>query len=185
MSPTLSLLSVSSIFIVFLVLNSFHGVNGDLISDVCTKASTSDPQLKNDFCVASLSANPASKDADLLRLGEISIQTCLQNVTSIYSYMDKIVFGDGKGKQDPKPYYPFNSCVRMYAGAIDFIRIADAKFKIKDYSTTDTILNAALNAPTECEHRFKKSGLVSSFAKQNEDFVQLARISLAITRMVK
>ncbi|KAI3934805.1 hypothetical protein MKW98_026213 [Papaver atlanticum] len=169
MSPTLSLLSLSSIFIVFLVLNSFHGVNGDFI------ASTSDPQLKYDFCVASLSENPASKDADILRLGEISLETCQQKVTSIHSLLFKIVYTEGKGKQDPKPYYPLNSC----------LGIAIYHFKIKDYNTTDTMLTVASGTPTECENRFKESGLASPFTKENGDFFQLTRISLSITHMVK
>ncbi|XP_026379662.1 putative invertase inhibitor [Papaver somniferum] len=160
-------------------------VNGDLIGDICKKASTSDPQLKYDFYVASLSENPASKDADILRLGEISLQTCQQNATSMDCLLVKLVFTEGKGKQDPKPYYPLKSCLGMYGGAIGFTNSAVYHFKIKDYNTTDTMLSAALVAPTECENRYKDSGLACPFTKENGVFFQLIRISLAIIHMVK
>ncbi|XP_026383099.1 putative invertase inhibitor [Papaver somniferum] len=185
MSQTFSLISVSSIFIGFLVLNSLYGANGNIIRDVCKNAVTSDPDLKYGFCVASLSENPKSKDADLLGIGEISLQICLQNVTSIESYLDKIAFGVGKGKQNPKQYYPLNTCLGMYGSAIRFINMAITNFKEKDYYAADKVLSAASGAPTECEHRYKQSGLDSPFTKENSDFFQLTRTSLAITNMVK
>ncbi|KAI3955974.1 hypothetical protein MKW98_006334 [Papaver atlanticum] len=48
------------IFIVLLVLNSFHGVYGDLINDVCKEASKQPDLSTYDFCVASFSSNPAN-----------------------------------------------------------------------------------------------------------------------------
>ncbi|KAI3955975.1 hypothetical protein MKW98_006335 [Papaver atlanticum] len=62
-----SVLSLFSIFIVFLVvLNSFHGVYGDLISHVCKEASTYPDFATYDFCVASLLAHPAKLYSDAI-----------------------------------------------------------------------------------------------------------------------
>ncbi|XP_026405858.1 putative invertase inhibitor [Papaver somniferum] len=187
MNQAFSLLSLSSIFIIFLVLNSFHdGVNGDLISNVCKNASTTDPNLKYDFCVASLSANPASKNAhDLLRLGLISMKTCLQKATSIHSYIAKMLKG-GKGEPAAKPC--LEDCLNSYTDAIRSVQKAAASFKIKDYNSANIQMSAAMDASTSCEDGFKEvvvgQDLTSPLAKQDGDFFQLAGISLAITRMV-
>ncbi|KAI3873912.1 hypothetical protein MKW98_001561 [Papaver atlanticum] len=187
MSPTFSSLSLSSIFIVFLFLNIFsnHGANGDLISDVCKYASTSDPQLKYEFCIGSLLENPASKDAhDLLGLGEISMQACLQNATSIQSYIDKIL-SDGKQGPEPKTFiHPIKYCFMAYGVGHDFIHLAIAAFQIKDYSEANIWMGNAMGVATECEKNFKKRGMTSLLTKQDDDFVQLTKISLGIIRTV-
>ncbi|KAI3873915.1 hypothetical protein MKW98_001564 [Papaver atlanticum] len=187
MSPTFSSPSLSSIFIVFLFLNTFsnHGANGDLISDVCKYASTSDPQLKYEFCIGSLLENPASKDAhDLLKLGEISMQACLQNATSIQAYIDKML-SEGKQGPDPKPYlHPIKFCFLEYGVCHDFVNLAIEGFRVKDYSKANKWMGIAMGVPTECEKGFKKRGMPSSLTKQDDDFVQLTKISLGIIRMV-
>ncbi|KAI3834755.1 hypothetical protein MKX03_003482 [Papaver bracteatum] len=186
MNQSFSLLSLSSIFIVFLVLNSFgHGVNGDLVSDLCKNASTSDPQLKYDFCVASLSANPASKNVhDLLELGIISMQICLQNATSVHSYILQIL---KDGKQVPAAKPCLENCLDLYSDALDSIPEAMQYFKDKDYSSANIEMSAAMDASVTCEDGFKEvlsQYLISPLTKQDGDFSQLTAISLAITNMV-
>ncbi|KAI3858679.1 hypothetical protein MKX03_027382 [Papaver bracteatum] len=177
------LFSFSAIFIVFLVLNSFHhGVNGDLISDLCKNASTSDPQLKYDFCVASLSANPASKHAhDLAELGVISMRTCLKKATSIHSYMAKIL---KRGKEKPAEQQWLERCLQLYSSAIDGVQKAIASFKIKDYSSANIEITTAMDSSVSCEELFKENfgqDLTSPLAKQDGEFYQLTEISLDIT----
>ncbi|MCL7034758.1 hypothetical protein MKW94_021090 [Papaver nudicaule] len=187
MSLSFVLPSLSSIFIVFLVFN-FHCINGELIGDVCKKASTpvTDPQLTYNFCVTSLSANPASKDADLLGLGEISMQTCLGNAIFIHSYIDEIL-KDGKEIPTAKPSLEY--CLNLYSDAIRSIQKAKnlgGLFKNKDYSSVNTHMSAAMDASTSSEDGFKEvsQGLTSPLTKQDGDFFQLTGISLTITRMI-
>ncbi|RZC57058.1 hypothetical protein C5167_004359 [Papaver somniferum] len=180
------LLSLSSIFIVFLVLNSFgHGANGDLISILCKNASTRDPQLKYDFCVASLSANPASKPArDLVELGVISMRTCLKKARSIHSYIAQIL-EDGKEVPAAKPC--LEDCLDLYSDAPDSIPKAVQYFKDKDYSSANIEMSAAMDASVTCEDGFTEvvsQHLISPLTKQDGDFFQLTAISLAITNMV-
>ncbi|MCL7047266.1 hypothetical protein MKW94_016252 [Papaver nudicaule] len=184
MNPSLSLF-LSSIFI-FLVLH-FHGVNGDLISHVCKNASTpiDYPQLTYDFCVASLSENPASKHAHLSGLGVISMQKCLQNATSIHSHIIQIL-KDGKEAPVAKPYISY--CLDRYSEAITAVQKATASFKIRDYSGANTQMTAAMDASYWCEHSFhdllqEDYELTSPLTKQNDDFFRLSGISLAITNM--
>ncbi|KAI3920599.1 hypothetical protein MKW98_020500 [Papaver atlanticum] len=187
MTVSFPLLSLSSsIFVVFLVLNSFgHGANVDLISDLCKNASTSDPQLKYDFCVASLSANPASKNAhDLLELGIISMQICLQNATSVHSYIAQIL---EDGKQVPAAKPCLEDCLDLYSDALDSIPKAMQYFMDKDYSSANIEMSAAMDASVTCEDGFKEvvsQHLISPLTKQDGDFFQLTAISLAITNMV-
>ncbi|XP_026457208.1 putative invertase inhibitor [Papaver somniferum] len=139
--PTFSSLALFPIFIIFL-LGSFnnHCVNGDLIVDVCKSASKSDPGLKYDFCVASLVGNPASKDADLLGLGEISLQKYLQNATSILSNIYKILEGRKQGP-DPKSYArPLESCFLEYGVIINFVKVATEGFEAKDYGKANNLM---------------------------------------------
>ncbi|RZC72560.1 hypothetical protein C5167_048046 [Papaver somniferum] len=183
MNLSFPLPSLSSIIVVFLVLNSFdYGVNGDIVSDFCKNASTRDPQLKYDFCVASLSANPASKNAhDLLELGIISMQICLQNATSIHSYIAQIL-KDGKGELAAKPC--LEDCLDLYEDALDSIPNAMQYFKAKDYSSSNIQMSAAMDASVTCEDVFKEFDLTSPLTKQDGDFFQLTAISLTITNMV-
>ncbi|KAI3920183.1 hypothetical protein MKX01_017840 [Papaver californicum] len=183
MNQLFSLLSLSSILIFFLVLNSFdHGVNGDLINDFCKNASTTDPNLKYDFCVASLSANPASKHAhDLFGLGVISMQTCLQNATSIHSYVAQVL---KHGKEEPAAKPCLENCLGLYSDAIGSIQKSITSFKIKDYGSASIQMSAAMDASTSCEDGFSQD-LTSPLTKQDGDFFQLTAISLAIISMAK
>ncbi|XP_026405857.1 putative invertase inhibitor [Papaver somniferum] len=172
----------STIFIVFLVLNSFHdGVNGDLVSDVCKKASKTDPK-KHHFCVTSLSANPASKHArDLSDLGLISMRTCLRKATSIHSYIAKNL---KQGKENPTEKQWFQRCLELYSSAIDGVQKAIESFKIKDYSSANIEITTAKDSSVTCEDLFKENfgpDLTSPLAKQDGEFSQLTEISLDIT----
>lgn len=132
------------------------------------------------------------------------MQTCLQNATSIHSYIGKI-FKDGKTRPDIKPIITF--CLDNYSDAIRSVQKATASFKSKDYRSANTQLNVALDDSLMCEYGFKEVLLgdspvispltkqkqngdldlpvVSPFTKQNGDMFQLARISIAITNMVQ
>ncbi|MCL7021755.1 hypothetical protein MKW94_005745 [Papaver nudicaule] len=175
--------SLFSLFIVFLVLN-FHGVvvNGDLISDVCKNASAIrsqiSPNIKYDFCVASLSSNPASKHADLLGLGKISMETCLTNATSICSYIAKML----KEKREQPVKHALEDCLTMYSGALDNIHHAIASYEKKDYKKANIFITGTDSYSDICEAGFK--GLTSPLTKQSGDFSQLVAISVAITGMV-
>ncbi|KAI3974923.1 hypothetical protein MKX01_005034 [Papaver californicum] len=184
MNQSFSLLSLYSILIVFLVLNSFdHGVNGDLISGFCKNASATDPILKYDFCVASLSANPASKHAhDLFELGVISMQTCIKNAKSIHSYVAQIL---KHGKEGRVAKRCLDDCLELYSDAIDSVQEAIASFKIKDYDSANIQMSAALTDSTTCEDGFTEFRMTSPFTKQHGDFFQLTAISLDIISMVK
>ncbi|MCL7047226.1 hypothetical protein MKW94_023835 [Papaver nudicaule] len=185
MSPSFSF---SSIFIVFLVLN-FHAVNGDLISDVCNKASaapiTKSPSalaVPYDFCVASLSANPASKDADLMGLGAISLEKCAENAESVDNDISQLL-RTGKAEQEAKPI--LHACSLYNYGPADrAVRQAMEDFKNKDYGNAEMKLKSALPAPLLCEERFTEGGVASPLTKQNGDFYRLTSISLAITDMI-
>ncbi|KAI3850966.1 hypothetical protein MKX03_036446 [Papaver bracteatum] len=179
MNPLSSLLSISSILLVFLILNP-HGINGDLISDFCKDASKDDPYLKYDFCVASLLANPASRDADLLGLGVISMRMCLENATSIHFYIDHIL-KDGKG--EPAAKQCVKVCSQVYSDALDSIQSAIASFKSKDYDLANMHINSAMNAAFDCERGFTELGqnATSTLIKLDADYVQLTVIPLTIT----
>ncbi|MCL7025782.1 hypothetical protein MKW94_015299 [Papaver nudicaule] len=185
MSRSFSLLSL---FIVFLVLD-FHGVHGDLISDVCKNASTikiispidnyTFSDVNYDFCVASFSTNPASKGADLLGLGKISLETCLTNVTSIHSYVaDQIL----NGKQEPPVKLLLEDCYVLYTDTLKCIQIAIEGFEQKDYARAHEWLEFADIETSQCEDRIK--GL-TPLTKQSDDFRRLIAISFAIVPKAK
>ncbi|KAI3832340.1 hypothetical protein MKX03_034657 [Papaver bracteatum] len=182
--------SLPSFFIVFLVL-SFHSVNGDLISDVCKNASKNTRpvfvfKVEYDFCVATLSANPKSKDADLRGLGVISMQTCLQNATSVHSYIGQLL---KDRKTQPIAKSSIRGCLYEYKDAIRSVQKATASFKTKDYGSANIQISAAMQDSIFCEYEFEEVllglALPSPLTKQNGDFFQLTGISLAITNMVK
>ncbi|OUZ99186.1 Pectinesterase inhibitor domain [Macleaya cordata] len=184
MSQSFSL-SLSTFFFLSLLLN-FHGsVNGDdIVSDTCKKAAASDPQLKFDFCVSSLQANPKSKIADLLGLGVISMELSSSNATYIRSYIGKLL-KDGQGV-DPRAKKNLQDCLELYSNAIVDVQYAIIALKARDFMEANTQMSAAMDASTTCEDGFKEDkGLVSPLAKEDNDFFQLTAISLAITNLVK
>ncbi|OUZ99185.1 Pectinesterase inhibitor domain [Macleaya cordata] len=165
---------------------NFHiGVNGDdIISDTCQKAAASDPNLKYDFCVSSLQANPKSKTADLLGLGVISMELSSSNATYISSYIGKLL-KDGQGV-DPKAKKYLQDCLELYSDAIVDVQDAIKALNARDFMQANTQMSAAMDASTTCEEGFKEEkGLVSPLAKEDNDFFQLTAISLAITNLVK
>ncbi|KAI3858680.1 hypothetical protein MKX03_027383 [Papaver bracteatum] len=100
------------------------------------------------------------------------MKTCLQQETSIHSYIAKILKG-GEGEPAANPC--LKDCLNLYSDDVH-------------YSSANIQMTAAMNASTNCEDGFKEvvvgRDLTSPLAKQDGDFFQLAGISLAITHMV-
>ncbi|KAI3904876.1 hypothetical protein MKW92_037595 [Papaver armeniacum] len=113
------------------------------------------------------------------------MKTCLRKATSIHSYIATILKG-GKGEPAAKPC--LEDCLNLYSDAIRSVQKAVASFKIKDYSSANIQMSAAMDASTNCEDGFQEvvvgQDLTSPLAKQDGDFFQLAGISLAITHMI-
>ncbi|KAI3834610.1 hypothetical protein MKX03_029135 [Papaver bracteatum] len=170
MNLSLPLLSMSSIFVVFLVLNSFgHTANGELISDVCKNASRSDPQIKYDFF--------------LLHLFQQTLQVKILMICwNLESYQCNIY-----GKEVPITKPCLEDCLDLYSDALDSIPKAMQYFKDKDYSSANIAMSAAMDASVTCEDGFKEGvcqHLISPLSKQDGEFFQLTAISLTITNMI-
>ncbi|KAL5551241.1 hypothetical protein UlMin_001417 [Ulmus minor] len=170
------------LFLVFVLQFCTLGLS-DLIQDSCKKASDSDPNITNNFCVSTLEANPKSQTATTIEeLALNAIDVTISNGTSISSAISNLLKNP---TLDPFVKTCLQDCSDLYSDAVDSLNDAEAAFKNKDLGTAKTYTSAAMDAPSSCEDGFKeKKGVVSPLTKDNNLFFQLAAISLAFTNMV-
>ncbi|OMO93084.1 Pectinesterase inhibitor [Corchorus olitorius] len=147
------------LFLAFLFL-LIVSVRSDIIKDSCDEAAKGDPNMKSDFCVATI-ANATATGSTVSKL--------LQN-TSLDKFTRSCL----------------EACSELYSNAGSDLQSGGEAFKSKDFGTAKFDLSAAIVAPVTCEDGFKeKQGLVSPLTKENENMRQLAVIPLAFIDMVK
>ncbi|OMO93086.1 Pectinesterase inhibitor [Corchorus olitorius] len=170
-------------FLTFLFL-LIVSVRSDIIQDSCDEAAKGDPNVKSDFCVASLRANPKSKTAATTEdLVPIAIENAIANATATSSTISKLL---QKTSLDKFTRSCLEDCSELYSEAGSNLQSGGEAFKSKDYGTANADISAALDAPDTCEDGFKeKQGLVSPLTKENENMFQLTVIPLAFINMVK
>ncbi|KAI3894577.1 hypothetical protein MKX03_020686 [Papaver bracteatum] len=177
--------SSSLFFLVLLLVLNFHRVvaaNGDVISDACKNASTTDSMLTYDFCVSALESNPKSKTSDLFGLGVISMELCANNATNLIPYIGKLL-EDGKKERFVKQ--ALDTCLEIYTDATRCAEDAITAFKNKDYFDAIEQINGADDYSAACEDGFNERNLTFPLRKQVDDFRKLVDISIAIIQLVE
>ncbi|KAF8379145.1 hypothetical protein HHK36_028574 [Tetracentron sinense] len=182
MRPSISFLPLP-LFLFFLI--SFHGATArgiDLIHKTCRKSAKKDPNLRFDFCVTSLEADPKSHCADLQELGVISMELALANATHTRSHAKKLL---KHKKLDPYTKACLHDCFDLYSDAIPTLKQAIKDYNSKRYFDANIKMSSAMDDASTCEEGFKeKKGVVSPLTKRNNNMFQLSAIALSIINMV-
>ncbi|OVA20299.1 Pectinesterase inhibitor domain [Macleaya cordata] len=173
---------VSSSFALIVLIFFSHGVNGiDLVRGTCKRVAKTNPKLYYPFCVRSFGANIRSKTADLAGLGIISTDLAISNAKFIKLYAKNMLKDQQKGDGGKA----LQDCLEVFTDAIPQLNEVKQAFLSKDYSTANIKMSAAMDASSTCEDGLKEKNItVPSFTKKNEEFSQLAAITLAITNLV-
>ncbi|KAK7346801.1 hypothetical protein VNO80_21324 [Phaseolus coccineus] len=177
----------SFLLVCFIFIFLFQSSNSsNLISQSCKKASKNDPNLRYDFCVASLkdaSSKLQPAPTNLEGLAGIAIQLTKSNGTNTVSMISKLL----KEKSfDEYAKVCLRDCYDLYSDSLSDLDDAVVAFKSKDLDTAATRLSASLDNSVTCEDQFKeKKGETSPLTKENQVYFQLNVISLAFIQMLR
>ncbi|KAJ0242642.1 Pectinesterase inhibitor domain-containing protein [Hirschfeldia incana] len=169
------------VVIIFLFLNCFATAQ-TLIRDSCKTAAAKDPNLKYDFCVQSLEADPQSKSAtSLTGLVLASTNNAASKTTNVKGIVETIL----KNKKYPPGTEPaLRTCVKLYDDANNSLNKALMNVKSCDYRSASVHLSAALDDPGTCEDGFKEKHGISPVTNENKVLFQKILIPLSFTNML-
>ncbi|XVF52426.1 hypothetical protein PTKIN_Ptkin05aG0017000 [Pterospermum kingtungense] len=159
-------------------------VSSNIIQDSCQEAAKGNANIKVDFCVASLQANPSSKAATSLEaLVPITIDLAISNAESISSKVSKLL--ENK-RLDKNTKSCLETCLKLYSDVPSDLETAAQAVKSKDYGKANSYISATMDAPDTCEEGFKeKDGLESPLTLENNNFFQSTAMPLAFMKMLK
>ncbi|KAK7386300.1 hypothetical protein VNO78_26440 [Psophocarpus tetragonolobus] len=174
------------IVIFFVILFQCSNCSNLIITQSCREASKNDPNLRYDFCVATLedgSSKCHPPPTNLEGLVGLSIQLTKSNGTNMVSVIRELL----KNKTfDEYAKACLRDCFNLYSDSLLSLDDAVVAFKSKDLDTANIKLSAALDCPVTCEDQFKdKKGEASPLAKENSLYFQLNVISLAFIQMFR
>jgi pectinesterase inhibitor-like protein len=154
-----------------------HFIDASSVTDACTKAATSSPNINRDFCVASLQADQKSGSANIVGFAQIATGLTSKNATSTKAKVQNLVANPGNGKNNIKR--ELSTCLDLYS-EIDHLSDAASAISSFRYDDAKTYLSAALDAPGDCEDVFSKKGTSSVLSKENANARQLSAIAVAL-----
>jgi pectinesterase inhibitor-like protein len=155
-----------------------HFIDAYSVTDACTKAATSSPNINQDFCVASLQADQKSGSANIVGLAQIATGLTSKNATSTKAKVQNLVANPGNGKNNIKR--ELSTCLDLYSEMIDHLSDAASAISSFRYDDAKTYLSAALDAPGDCEDVFSEKGTSSVLSKENANARQLSAIAVAL-----
>lgn len=166
-------------FLVSLFVSQQGLVQGtDMVTNTCTRAARSNPEVSYDFCVAYLQANPRSRRADLGGLGLMSLELASAYAAHTNYHLKELIHETGL---DSFKIRCLKGCFNFYTKAIDKLRDTENAFKSGRYSDVNEWVNSVIEGLDICEEGFSGGDLVSPLTEENKDLSQLCSIALAIT----
>ncbi|CAK7356222.1 unnamed protein product [Dovyalis caffra] len=165
---------------VFLLFRCSLNLNN--LHHYCYEAANSDPNLSNDFCVASLEANPKSNNASLEELVEISTKLAISNVTNISYYISQLLNAKSIDKYTAGA---LQDCLELYSDANSTLHDFILDLKSKAYFKANVDVSTAMDSSSTCENGFKeRTGAVFPSTKENDTFFPLTAIIIAFINML-
>ncbi|XP_006648205.2 putative invertase inhibitor [Oryza brachyantha] len=143
----------------------------------CRSASETHHGVAYDHCVASLAADPRSKEAGSLQgLAMLATRMAIDHAASTEAKIDDLADLE---PEDARARY--NHCLDQYGGAADLLRDALDNLKVRIYGTAMEQLSAALGAAESCEDAWKDDQINVPVAAHDREYGRMAHIALGFT----
>lgn len=124
------------------------------VEEACRGASETHAGVDYDHCMASLGADPRSKEAgnnNMHGLAMLATKMAIDHAASTESKIDDLAELDTQEARRAR----FNHCLEQYGGAADLLRDALDNLKAKIYGKAMEQLTAAMGASESCEDAWK------------------------------
>ncbi|XP_062085430.1 pectinesterase inhibitor-like [Humulus lupulus] len=148
-------------------------VQGDLISDACSKA------LYKDLCEKTLRADPSSSGATVDGLAKIALKAASSSAKTIQGQITTLL----RTAKDKAVIAALNDCTENYDGANEQLGDSLKAMVAKHYSDVNTWVTAAMTDGDSCEDGFKSG--TSPLTQANTNFGHLCSNVLAITNQLR
>ncbi|KAK9697365.1 hypothetical protein RND81_08G033100 [Saponaria officinalis] len=149
----------------------------NLINQTCHNSSQNDPNINYKFCVYALQSAPASRCANMTRLGLISITLIRNNVTDTRCLIKQFL---ANKKVDKNTKQGLLDCLELYSDSQPTLSEATRDYLARRYDDANVKVSSVIDASTTCEDGFQDLEVVSPLTKQNNHTFQLSAMSLSI-----
>ncbi|KAG0472794.1 hypothetical protein HPP92_014651 [Vanilla planifolia] len=174
MQSTTSLLR-SLLLILFLASTSAASSS---IDETCRSISASRPDIPTDFCVSTLTADPAAASSDHRGLALIATRLSATNATRTVARIQQLI--DERDRQSTNSEC-LRVCLEVYSDAEDHLQDAAASVEAGKYRDAITLLSAALDSAENCEDAFGDEGISPSpMVAEDGSYEKLVELALAI-----
>ncbi|XP_062221319.1 pectinesterase inhibitor 12-like [Phragmites australis] len=147
------------------------------VETACHGASETHSAVAYEHCVASLAADPRSKEAgDMHGLAVLATKLAIDHAASTESKIDDLA----ELEDSPQARARFNHCLDQYGGAADLLRDALDNLQSHIYGKAIEQLAAALGASESCEDAWKGEERIP-VAGHDREYGRMAHIALGFT----
>jgi pectinesterase inhibitor-like protein len=147
------------------------------VEAACRGASEMHSGVAYEHCVASLAADPRSKEKNMHGLALLATKLAIDHAASTEAKMDDLAELE---EDSPHARARFNHCLEQYGGAADLLRDALDNLKARIYGKAMEQLAAALGASESCEDAWKGEERVP-VADHDREYGRMAHIALGFT----
>lgn len=157
------------------------------VEEACHGASETHAGVAYDHCMASLGADPRSKEAgnkNMHGLAMLATKMAIDHAASTESKIDDLAELDAEAESSPEARRArFNHCLEQYGGAADLLRDALDNLKAKIYGKAMEQLTAAMGASESCEDAWKGEEEQHRIpvAEHDREYGRMAHIAFGFT----